>query len=318
MVSFVSPFDVRYWYMIPSSFKIKGRQKDLHIIFKENIQHMRQEKSHPDFIFTVGSFSTFKKTIEKSPTWDVSPGREYKPYKEPQLIAPASSSDLHNMMSLYRKEKNKENNKNLLYVKMLGIFFLIFVAAPLALSYIAYSTAISTETALQEEYSLLSIYSVLLIPVASIMILISIYLSRKFSMFSHYTKNKGTYNSIEMIDISMLKEKALNKETWVDLYDFPLAIVITRLKICNEHIGETLRDIYFFSSKDDIDTQDMDKSYDDYISTIIFMMFHVSSLSGKMLERCKEDSEAKRKILLQEVEKLNRLYMRSQEEIVQV
>lgn len=279
---------------------------------QENISH------HPDFIFTVGSFSTFKKTIEKSPTWDISPGREYKSYKDPQLITPARSSDLHKMMRLYNQEKNKAHNKKLLYAKMLGILFLIFVAAPLALSYVIYATSISTETALQEEYSLLSIYSVLLIPVASIMILISIYLSRKFSMFSHYTKNKDTYNNIEMIDISMLKEKAFNKEPWVDLYDLPLAIVITRLKICNEYIGETLRDIYFFSSEDNIDTQDMDKSYDDYISTIIFMMSHLSSLSGKMLEEYKEDSEAKRKILLQEVEKLNEKYMGFQEEIVQV
>lgn len=280
---------------------------------------MRQENSphHPDFIFAVGSFSTFKKTIEKSPTWDVSPGREYKSYKDPQLIAPASSSNLHKMMSLYRKEKNKAHNKKLLYVKMLGIFFLIFVAAPLALSYVVYSASISTETALKEEYSPLSIYSILLIPVASIMILILIYLSRKFSMFSHYAKNKDAYNNIEMIDISMLKEKALNKEPWVDLYDLPLAIVITRLKMCNEHIGETLRDIYFFSSKDDINTQDMDRSYDDYISTIIFMMSHLSSLSDKMIEEYKEDSEAKRKIVLQEVKKMNEKYMGYQEEIVQ-
>lgn len=287
---------------------------------KEYMQHMRQENisHHPDFIFTVGSFSTFKKTIEKSPTWDVSPGREYKSYKDPQLIAPASSSDLHKMMHLCNQEKNKAHNKKLLYAKMLGILFLIFVAAPLALSYVIYATSINTETTLKEEYSLLFIYSVLLIPVASIMILISIYLSRKFSMFSHCTKNKDTYNNIEMIDISMLKEKAFNKEPWVDLYDLPLAIVITRLKICNEYIGETLRDIYFFSSEDNIDTQDMDKSYDDYISTIIFMMSHLSSLSGKMLERCKEDSEAKRKIVLQEVENLNEKYMGYQEEIVQV
>lgn len=187
---------------------------------KEYMQHMRQENisHHPDFIFTVGSFSTFKKTMEKSPTWDVSPGREYKPYKEPQLIAPASSSDLHNMMYLYSKEKNKEHNKKLLYAKILGVLFLIFVAAPLALSYVIYATSISTEPALQEEYSLLSIYSVLLIPVASIMILVSIYLSRKFSMLFHYTKNKGTYNSMEMIDISMLKEEAFNKEPgWISM-----------------------------------------------------------------------------------------------------
>ena len=279
---------------------------------QENISH------HPDFIFTVGSFSTFKKTIEKSPTWDISPGREYKSYKDPQLITPARSSDLHKMMRLYNQEKNKAHNKKLLYAKMLGILFLIFVAAPLALSYVIYATSISTETALQEEYSLLSIYSVLLIPVASIMILISIYLSRKFSMLFHYTKNKGIYNSMEMIDISMLKEKALSKETWVDLYDLPLAIVMTRLKMCNEHVGETLRDVYFFSSEDNIDTQDMDKSYDDYISTIIFMMSCLSSLSDKMIEEYKEDSEAKRKILLQEVEKLNEKYMGCQEEIVQV
>lgn len=279
---------------------------------QENISH------HPDFIFTVGSFPTFKKSIEKSPTWDVSPGKEYKSYKEPQLIAPARSSDLHKMMHLYNQEKNKAHNKKLLYAKMLGIFFLIFVAAPLALSYVIYATSISTEPALQEEYSLLFIYSVLLIPVASIMILILIYLSRKFSMFSHYAKNKDTYNNMEMIDISMLKEKAFNKEPWVDLYDLPLAIVITRLKMCNEHIGETLRDIYFFSSKDNIDTQDMDKSYDEYISTITFMMSHLSSLSDKMIEEYKEDSEAKRKILLQEVKKLNEKYMENhQEEIVQ-
>lgn len=151
---------------------------------------MRQENRHPDFIFTVGSFSAFKKTIEKSPTWDVSPGREYKSYKDPQLITPARSSDLHKMMRLYNQEKKKTQNKNLLYVKMLGIFFLIFVAAPLALSYVVYATSISTETVLQEEYSLLSIYSVLLIPVASIMILVSIYLSRKFSMFSITQKTK--------------------------------------------------------------------------------------------------------------------------------
>lgn len=284
------------------------------------MQLMKQENSshHPDFIFTVGSFSTFKKTIEKSPTWDISPGRKYKSYKEPQLIAPASSSGLHKMMSLYSKEKNKAHNKKLLYAKMLGILFLIFVAAPLALSYVIYATSISTETALQEEYSLLSIYSVLLIPVASIMILILIYLNKKFSMFSHYTKNKDTYNNIEMINISMLKEKAFNKEPWVDLYELPLAIVMTRLKMCNEHVGETLRDIYFFSSKDDIDTQDMDKSYDDYISTIIFMMSNLSSLSDKMIEEYKEDSEVKRKIVLQEVEKLNEKYMGIQEEIVQV
>lgn len=284
------------------------------------MQLMRQENisHHPDFIFTVGSFSTFKKTIEKSPTWDISPGREYKSYKDPQLITPARSSDLHKMMRLYNQEKNKAHNKKLLYAKMLGILFLIFVAAPLALSYVIYATSISTETALQEEYSLLSIYSVLLIPVASIMILISIYLSRKFSMLFHYTKNKGIYNSMEMIDISMLKEKALSKETWVDLYDLPLAIVMTRLKMCNEHVGETLRDVYFFSSEDNIDTQDMDKSYDDYISTIIFMMSCLSSLSDKMIEEYKEDSEAKRKILLQEVEKLNEKYMGCQEEIVQV
>ena len=137
-------------------------------------------------------------------------------------------------------------------------------------------------------------------------------------MFSHYTKNKDTYKNMEMIDISMLKEKAFNKEPWVDLYDLPLAIVMTRLKMCNEHAGETLRDIYFFSSKDNIDTQDMDKSYDDYISTVIFMMSHLSSLSGKMIEEYKEDSEAKRKILLQEMEKLNEKYMGNhQEEIVQ-
>lgn len=278
---------------------------------QENISH------HPDFIFTVGRFSTFKKTIEKSPTWDVSPGREYKSYKDPQLIAPARSSDLHKMMRLYNQEKKKTQNKKLLYVKILGIFFLIFVAAPLALSYVVYAASISTETALKEEYSPLSIYSILLIPVASIMILILIYLSRKFSMFSHYAKNKDAYNNIEMIDISMLKEKALNKEPWVDLYDLPLAIVITRLKMCNEHIGETLRDIYFFSSKDDINTQDMDRSYDDYISTIIFMMSHLSSLSDKMIEEYKEDSEAKRKIVLQEVKKMNEKYMGYQEEIVQ-
>jgi len=279
---------------------------------QENISH------HPDFIFTVGSFSAFKKSIEKSPTWDVSPGREYKSYKDPQLIAPASSSDLHKMMRLYNQEKKKTQNKNLLYAKMLGILFLIFIAAPLALSYIVYSTATSTETALKEEYSLLSIYSALLIPVASIIILILIYLSRKFSMFSHYKKNKDAYSNMEVIDISMLKEEAFNKEPWVDLYDLPLVIVITRLKMCNEHIGETLRDIYFFSSKDNIDTQDMDKSYDDYISTIIFMMSHLSSLSDKMIEEYKEDSEAKRKIVLQEVEKLNEKYMGCQEEIVQV
>lgn len=281
---------------------------------------MKQENIsyHPDFIFTVSSFPTFKKTIEKSPTWDVSPGREYKSYKDPQLIAPARSSDLHKMMRLYNQEKKKTQNKNLLCAKMLGIFFLIFVAAPLALSYVIYATSISTETALKEEYSLLFIYSALLIPVASIMILILIYLSRKFSMFSHYTKNKDTYKNMEMIDISMLKEKAFNKEPWVDLYDLPLAIVMTRLKMCNEHAGETLRDIYFFSSKDNIDTQDMDKSYDDYISTVIFMMSHLSSLSGKMIEEYKEDSEAKRKILLQEMEKLNEKYMGNhQEEIVQ-
>lgn len=266
----------------------------------------------PKITFAVDGYTTFRKTIEKSPTWSISPERKYKKYPNQKMIAPKNAFSLHKVVEL-QEEKSRKNSKNSFYAKFILVALIISIVVPLVNG--TYFSSVDQNPALQEKYSAFFNYLIFHLPMMAMIIVIILALIEKYPMVFHYSKNKETYKSIEMIDFAALRQRGHNKESWSDLYDLPLSMVITQGELCTQRVGEILRDIYSFSNKDKVDTLEVDKAYDEYISSIIFLMTNLFSLTDEKIEEYKRDSETKRKELLYQTEKLYNMHMRLPEHV---
>lgn len=261
----------------------------------------------PKTTFAVDGYTTFRKFVTKSPIWDISPERGYKKYPNPRIISPYNAFSMHKVVSLQEEKKRGKNGKNSFYAKFLFISIIISIALPLVID--IYLSSVGHNLALQEKYSVFFNYLTFHLPMMSLIIVIILALIEKYPMVFHYMKNKETYKTVKMVDFAALRQQARNKESWSDLYDLPLSMIITQGELCTQRVGEILKDIYRFSNKENVDTLDLDKAYDKYISSIIFLMTNLSSLPDEKIEECKRDSETKRKELLYQAEKLYKVHM---------
>lgn len=266
----------------------------------------------PKITFAIDSYATFRKTIAKSPIWGISPEKKYKKYPNQKLIAPKNAYSLHKVVEL-QEEKSGKNSKYSFYTKFILVALIISIVVPLVSG--IYFSSVDQSPALQEKYSAFFNYLIFHLPMMAMIIVIILALIDKYPMVFHYSKNKETYKSIEMIDFTALRQRGCNKESWSDLYDLPLSMVITQGELCTQRVGEVLRDVYSFSNKDKVDTLEVDKAYDEYISSIIFLMTNLFSLPDEKIEEYKRDSETKRKELLYQAEKLYNMHMRLPEHV---
>lgn len=268
----------------------------------------------PKSTFAVDSYTAFRKTVAKSPIWDISPERGYKKYPNPRIIAPYNAFSMHKVVSLQEEKKRGKNGKNSFYAKFLFVSIILSIALPLVIGIlIGNPVSAEIEPELQEKYSTFLNYVVFHISTISLIIVIILALIEKYPMVFHYVKNKDAYKTVEMVDCAALRQQARNKESWSDLYDLPLSMVITQGELCTQRVGEILKDIYRFSKKENVDTLDLDRAYDEYISSIVFLMDNLSSLPDVKIEEYKKYCEIKRKELLYQAEKLYNKHMGLQE-----
>lgn len=268
----------------------------------------------PKTTFAVDRYAAFRRFVTKSPLWDISPEREYKKYPNPRIIAPYNAFSMHKVVSLQEEKKRGENSKNSFYVKFLFVSIILSIALPLVSG--IYLSSVGQNPELQEKYSAFLNYVVFHISTISLIIVIILSLIEKYPMVFHYMKNKDTYKTVEMVDCAALRQQARNKESWSDLYELPLSMVITQGELCTQRVGEILKDIYRFSKKENVDTLDLDKAYDEYISSIVFLMDNLSSLPDMKIEEYKKYCETKRKELLYQAEKLYNKHMSLPEHVV--
>ena len=268
--------------------------------------------NQPKITFAVDSYTTFRETIEKSPIWGISPARKYKKHPNQKMIAPKNAFSLHKVVEL-QEEKGGKNSKNSFYTKFILVALIISIVVPLVNG--TYFSSVDQNPALQEKYSALFNYLIFHLTTMAMIIVIILALIDKYPMVFHYSKNKETYKSIEMIDFAALRQRGRNKESWSDLYDLPLSMVITQGELCTQRVGEILRDVYSFSNEDKVDTLEVDEAYDEYISSIIFLMNNLFSLPNEKIEEYKRDSETKRKELLYQAEKLYNMHMELPEHV---
>lgn len=268
----------------------------------------------PKTTFAVDSYTAFRRFVTKSPLWDISPERGYKKYPNPRIIAPYNAFSMHKVVSLQEEKKRGENSKNSFYVKFLFISIILSIALPLVSG--IYLSSVGQNSELQEKYSAFLNYVVFHISTISLIIVIILALIEKYPMVFHYMKNKDTYKTVEMVDYVALRQQAHNKESWSDLYELPLSMVITQGELCTQRVGEILKDIYRFSKKENVDTLALDKAYDEYISFIVFLMDNLSSLPDMKIEEYKKYCEVKRKELLYQAEKIYNKHMSLPEHVV--